>query len=177
MKRASPIHEERLHKKTRIYISKKSRSLGSGFFHGGTFPPIVRRAGKGTLAGTDQLHSMAIMTGSLSVLLRQQADQLTVVIRDASRIINFAAFSMAALAEWRSVSDFFNSSLAGKSGVNYASAVQRREKVIKKPAEKTLRLYGIGGGMTAGSGLLFCRELLNIEKIISSSCIPRFHTV
>ena len=51
-------------------------------------------------------------------------------------IMDSAAFSMAALVEWGSISDFFNSSPAGGSGFNYASAVQRLEKVIKKSAEK-----------------------------------------
>ena len=51
-------------------------------------------------------------------------------------IMDSAAFSMAALVEWGSISDFFNSPLAGGSGFNYASAVQRLEKVIKKSAEK-----------------------------------------
>ena len=51
-------------------------------------------------------------------------------------IMDSAAFSMATLVEWGSISDFFNSSLAGGSGFNYASAVQRLEEVIKKAAEK-----------------------------------------
>ena len=55
-------------------------------------------------------------------------------------IMDSAAFSMASLVEWGSISSIFNGSLASKANLNYASAAKRLGKVVTKAADKDFAL-------------------------------------